>query len=161
MNKRNTQTQKRTIRHIWSVLCQRTIIDKMSNKLTLFDILEQVTIDRSQFEEVSKKNTIIPVSAHVALVTMWYKSDNLGKKAKARIRIISPQGKILKEEIPELKFKKDKKRLRFIAHMRELPISKAGEYTFTTEIKEDGMKRFEKCAKVPLDVKIANFNQSS
>lgn len=162
MEEKNT-TSTNIIRHIWSVLCQKSSIDKDSNSLTLTDVLQQITIDRAQLEQMRKRQAKdkIAIPVPFELVTIWDRKDTGERNITGRTRVIDPTGKILLEQVHKLKFEKDKKGLRFRVRMLGMPITNAGEYVFTVEIREEGHKDFEERGRIPLTIKMSDISKKN
>lgn len=81
------------IRHIWSVLCSRTVIDQGTNQLSMFDILEEVQAE-------TRKEIDFPVTVpfQVVLVSYWVRQDDKKPvKGEYRVRVIDPDGAKLGE----------------------------------------------------------------
>lgn len=153
------------IKHAWSVLCNKTIIDRDSNNISL-DVIERIILkDRSTpnsappADAQSKKDLpenvpgiIVPIS--LTLVSLWYR-ENISEpgRGQGRLKILSPSGKeIAKAEIDIDLIKHS--RSRSLCQFDGLPIPKneSGIFYFIVEIFEDSA--FKEVAKIPLEASI-------
>lgn len=152
------------IEHIWSVLCQTSLIDIDTNNLSLLNIVEQLTVSSvpqitptvKDGLKVQKKGGVeshnIPVSLEI---TSFFQRRDLGTgelKSDAMLTLLDPKGKILKENMFQIVFPNGSKRLRFRAKLNGIPITTPGEYRFLLKIK-DG-KNFREVSSLPVDIKI-------
>lgn len=144
------------IRHIWSILCQSSAIDRDSNSLSLFHLVEEITITKEKGTTAEKaeaqKNFRLPVQ--LELVSLWDREDAEERSVDAKMQLLDPQGKVLINQTYPLNFEKGKRRLRFRAKMGGLIVSISGEYLFVVSIREGGAKEYRDMAEVPLTVKI-------
>jgi hypothetical protein len=76
------------IYHAWTTVCQKSIIDRDSNNISL-DILEQVSVSMPPIPE-GKDVIILPIS--IEIVSLWYREMNeKGSKGNGRIKIFDPK----------------------------------------------------------------------
>ena len=144
------------IKHIWSVLCQKSSVDQQSNNVSLFDIFEALEVNINPVPNVERpENLEFNLSVQYQVVTLWSKIDAKNAEGQVRITLINPDNKekILVES--ELKFPSDKRRMRSINQIQGLPVNKSGDYYFIVELKQK--EKFEKVAELPLEVKL-NLN---
>lgn len=138
---------KKNIEHIWSVMCQSSIIDQESNNVSLIDILESISFSLPP-ERVSA------ISLPFEVVTLWRNSDP-GKKiiADVEMDIVGPNGKSLQKFVNKIEFTESKKRLRFRLRINAIPFVGFGEYSCQVNIKESGGSSFETVAVLPLEIR--------
>ena len=133
---------------VWAVLCHKSVIDKDSNQLSLFDTIEQLKIEVS---EPLPAKAAVPLVAQLA--TFWTRTDlEAPEKVPARIRFIAPSGKTLATSPFEVDVQ-SKPNHRVIMKMQGLPVVGSGRYWFVVELKVTG-GRFKPQARLPLDVSI-------
>lgn len=143
------------IKHIWSVLCQRSIIDPQSNNISIIDVFEALEVDINPVSNVKegRDNAEFNIPIQYQVVTLWDITKNKKPTVDIRITLINPDSK---EKIlvttNNLKFPLDKKRMRSINQIQGLPVNKSGDYHFIVELKQD--EKFEKVADLPLEVKL-------
>ena len=83
------------INHIWSVLCQRSVIDSKSNNISLIDIFEKLEVNLSvPVSEGKNKVKKINVPVNYEIVSLWtYDKEDQGKNIYLQIKFILPGGK--------------------------------------------------------------------
>ncbi|MBI2611227.1 hypothetical protein HYW54_00585 [Candidatus Gottesmanbacteria bacterium] len=142
------------MRHIWSILCRSSQIDKETNNLSIINVFEQlgITLDQKDHE---KKIATVNIPIDYEIVSLWVK-DTHGKKEKAEIilEIVDPKGKILKSFMQTGEMPETMRRLRTRFRIQGLGITLPGIYIFVIKIKEDGKRDFRIASEVPLEVQL-------
>jgi hypothetical protein len=141
------------MKHIWTILCQKSSIDFESNLLSLFNSAEELslTIDKSR---TSPDKLIIPVE--LQLVSYWT-IENIDKENILDIRgeLLDPENKTLTTFENKFEIKKGIVRFRNRTNILSLPITKSGRYIFKMMQRKSGKSTFETVAELPLDVNIS------
>lgn len=133
------------INHVWSVLCETSILDQDSKLLSLINVLEQLNIP-----ETSSPDHELPVV--VNLVSTWIRTDlNVPSQGQSRINFVSPSGTVLQSLNNEVDLTKYE-RLRARGQFRGLKLPEEGQYYFDVEFREDDQHNWLKVASVPLKV---------
>jgi len=135
------------IRHVFSVLCSGSSIDKDENKLSLFDVFEQVTL-LQPFTEPG----VMPIQGH--LVTVWRRENlSLPAHCMGRVRVLAPDGtqvgKTNEYTIDLSKFSRLRQRVVY----RTLPVRGEGTYEFVVEYL-DADQTWVEATRVPLDLAV-------
>ncbi|PJE67415.1 hypothetical protein COU95_02530 [Candidatus Shapirobacteria bacterium CG10_big_fil_rev_8_21_14_0_10_40_9] len=140
------------IKHIWSVLCRKTVIDDETNNISLFDVFEQLGVNASTSE---KKDIQINVPINFELVSLWVKTTG-GKtlRASIEVEVIDPEAKRLKSFIQNLEFSTNIKRMRSRLRIMGLSLTTSGDYIFRVKIKEENQKEYITVAELPLEVNL-------
>lgn len=116
------------INHVWSVLCQDSAVDAESNNISLWTVLEQISV-------AVKKGplpTSLPIKAE--LVTFWDTSkEKLPVSIETRVEIEGPDGKPIKGA--EFNVSANKVRQRMRVNFNSLPIRGSGTHYFIVSIK--------------------------
>ncbi|MDO8498570.1 MAG: hypothetical protein Q7S44_02185 [bacterium] len=144
------------IKHIWSVLCQKSSVDQQSNNVSLFDVFEALEVGINPDTNIKASDNsefIIPIQYQV--VSLWTITDTGNNEGEVRITLINPDGKEKILVNSDLKFPADKRRMRSINQIQGLPVNKNGDYHFIVELKQE--EKFQKVADLPLEVKL-NIN---
>jgi hypothetical protein len=148
------------IKHIWSVLCQRSVVDQQSNNISLIDVFEQLQVDippKGISKTVSLKDMNIPIQYE--LVNLWSKTkEGIEEKENIRIVLYDPNGNEIKRIDKEFIIPKDKKRMREINKIQGITLRGSGVYNFVVSIKQQDNKTYKQAAKLPLEVKITKDN---
>lgn len=146
------------ITHIWSVLCERAIIDKESNNVT-FTVMEQVKVVIEKPPKNSLQKLVLPIKGQV--ISMWLQDkNNTVPTLEFRVRIKNPKGKVIGQASQTAPFVSSP-RLRTITSFNGLPISpKAnGNYWFLIEYKIKD--KWKTVAKVPYWVEVELIEKPS
>lgn len=153
------------MRHIWSVLCQKSIINQETNNLTLVELIEQVEISSAKPENLSLSVAAVQpvqhgtrpdyVTMRLELVTLWARDEETkGEKGRARVRLLSPAKSQIFEEFYEVNLIQAP-RFRQRNAMMGFPMgSETGEFVFHTEYYDEENDEYCEVAKTPL---VINF----
>jgi hypothetical protein len=140
--------------HIWSVLCNKISVDRVTNILSIFDVREGASFKIIKPEE--GKQVVIPIN--LTLVSMWIRSDlNKPESIKFKPVVLSPDGKKMDDLGVELvadlvNNHKHRTNIQFM----DFPISQSGFYRFQLEVKEVKNKKIKwnKVCDIPFEVNI-------
>jgi hypothetical protein len=133
------------INHVWSVLCETSLIDQDSKLISLINVLEQLTIPEAPIPD--KELPII-----VNLVSTWVRSDlNVPSQGQSQINFVSPSGNVLQALANDVDLTKYE-RLRAKGQFRGLKLPEPGQYHFDVEFREDDQHGWMKVASVPLKI---------
>ena len=142
----------------YSVLCQKSIIDKTTNNISLIDIIErlELKINASSYKQSSKGNSskgkTLDIPLALELVSFWF-NNNKTKDIDIKIEFISPSKKVLFEFKPNFKFDSTKKNLRTYVKILGLTLSnESGEYRFVIKYKNKSKSKYKVIDKIPLVV---------
>ena len=142
------------IKHIWSILCNNSIINQEDNNLTINSVLEELTasVTVPKGEDVKKP---FPLPINYEIVSLWIREDGREEiKPQIEILLRDPEGNELHKAMPESVFPKNFLRLRTRIKVAGLPWTSNGTYIFLVQIKEPGQKLFKAVAELPLQVKL-------
>ena len=140
------------MKNIWSVVCEKSIIDRDTNSITLFNSLEELDINYSGEGKIKKtKIKNIPISFEIA--SLWF-DENIKNDRKFEIvlEILDPNNKIINKSVQECVIEKGKKRLRIIAKLNGFSIVGSGLYKIIVKYKYG--QTIKTASEIPLDVKI-------
>lgn len=139
------------MRNIWSAIFNKAVVDSNSNSLSLFDAVEEVTINFSNPEDVSKPKKNIPIN--FSIVSLWHDKDVAGvREFDYLVEMIDPNGQKLNEFKNRPKFEAGKKRLRTIVQINGMLATVEGEYKIVIKYK-DRSDNYEIASEIPLDVR--------
>jgi hypothetical protein len=144
----------KNIKAIWGVLCTSSSVDQESNNISLYKILERLTLTRNKGKNaIAKSSTQLEsVAFPHEYVVLLQRAGASGEKETfpLSIRLSDPDGRSLHEaSIPAI-FEIGKKRLRIRIQSIGLPVTISGEYSFETLI--DGIE--EPLTTTPLEIVI-------
>lgn len=138
------------IKHAWTTVCEKSIIDKDTNNISL-DILEQLSINLPPLPADAKG---IIFSYPIEIVSLWYRDLNIkGKKYSARVNIKSPAGDIILKTDMEIDLT-NTQRYRTRVKLNRLQINKqsSGYYFFIVDVELNN--KWTEITRVPLEVVI-------
>ncbi len=139
------------MKNIWSIITNRTVIDKDSNMISLFDCIEQFNID------IDKKNIagnkVKKVSAKFEIVSFW-KDDEIKKERYGEfvIELYDPNNKRLNKYENSFVMPKAMKRMRTIITFGGLPITTEGEYVFKIKYRKNKRGKYVQVSELPVEV---------
>ena len=123
---------------IWAILCERVAIDRETNNLSLFNVIEEVTVPAQPPLSLSEAIPKGVIPATFELVVLWVRSDlDVPERGLGRIRILIPD---VSEEITQ-EYEVDLSqflRLRARLRLPGIPAGGGGIYSFIIEGKPPG-----------------------
>ncbi len=139
------------MKHIWTVICQNSSIDKETNLLSMFDCIEELSLEINKIKS-SKSNLSIPIKFDI--VSFWIiENPEKENTLEIAIEILDPNKKLLHRLENKFDVKKGALRFRNRIHMQGLPITEAGRYII--KIMQKNKKDLKTVTELPLDVKIS------
>src|SRR6266542_3961798 len=118
------------IDHVWSVLCETSLLDQDSKLISLINCLEQITIP-----EEPAPDKALPIVVY--LVSTWVRSDlNTSSKGQSRINFVSPSGNTLQSLSSDVDLT-NHERLRARGQFQGLQVPEDGQYHFDVEFRQD------------------------
>lgn len=143
------------IKHIWSVITQRAIIEGRTNSLSLIDIMEEVTVGIRRLKPTNEEISIINIPLTYEIVSYLITNDEKNiENPLIKIDFINPKGNILKTFEHEIKWEQGKPRMRARITITGLSVNIPGTYIYKISLKEKSEKEFKPIAELPLDIKI-------
>lgn len=142
------------IKHIWSILVQKSIIESQTNSLSLIDVMEELTVGINKVKSSNEKDSTINVPINYEIVS-YLSRDREDIEPKIKIEIINPSNKILKVFEYPIAWEKGKQRMRVRMCINGLGVDEGGSYTFKVWLKED-KENYKIAAEIPLLVNIVN-----
>lgn len=142
------------VKHVWSVLCRRSVIDKESNNLSIYDVFEQLNVGLKIRQGTPQNVFNIPIDFEV--VSLWVK-DNKKEHYKGdfEIEVVNPSGRTAKIFGQKLEMPSEMRRLRSVVRIKGLVVDEGGDYLFKVNIKKEGEKTFETVIELPLEVNLS------
>ncbi|PIS23038.1 hypothetical protein COT49_02235 [candidate division WWE3 bacterium CG08_land_8_20_14_0_20_40_13] len=144
------------IKHIWSVLCQRSVVDSQSNNVSLIDVFEQLQVGISPFDSSDTSvSEGISIPVQYELVNFWSKTNEVvEEKGSIRIVLLDPKGKEIKRMDKDLIIPQTNRRMREINKIQGISLKGNGIYNFVVSIKQEDSDLYITVAEIPLEVKI-------
>ena len=150
------QIKENFMKHIWTILCKKSVTDNETNMISLFDSFEQLNVDLKVKKEDLDKPINIPIEHEI--VSYWIKDTNDSiSKFFINIEILDPNSKIIGTFKQEVNFPENLKRIRTRIKSAGLPLTTSGNYFFKVEYKFENEEKYKKVIEIPLEV-IINKN---
>lgn len=143
------------IRHVWSVLCKESVIDRDDNNISIHSVIEELSISLAPANGIGKLPDKLNVPMNYEIVSLWQKGKEveLGR-TEIEYLFIDPENKELLRNTQTIEIPKTSKRHRSRMKIMGMPLSKEGDYKFQIKMKEKGIDTFHLVAELPLEVKI-------
>ncbi len=138
------------LRHVWSVLCTKSVIDVETNNISLFEVIEELQV---RVPLAGKGNAKFHGVAPVGFqwVSLWTRAEHgKGTQGHARDRILEPSGAIAFDGEYEVDLH-GKQRTR-VRRTVNTVFKASGRYEFCTEVKSG--KTWKEVARIPLTVSV-------
>ena len=140
------------MRHVWTVICSRAVVDRESNNVTLQNVLESIKISATP-----KEDGVLPLS--MSVVSFWVRSEQHEERTGTfNLSFVSPSGKTLGEVDGDIDLSANE-RLRTIIQLQSLALPESGIYHFILRSKSKGAKRARRVAYIPLDVQFGPIGE--
>ncbi len=140
------------MKHVWSILCEKSSVDSETNLLSMFNTMEQINlvIDKTKMQKSDK--LVVPASFQI--INFWVIEDPTKENStEMKIEFVDPKGKILNEFRKVLKTKKDIKRVRNRTNIQGMPVTESGRYCYRVSQKKGN--KFEAIFELPLDIYVS------
>ena len=147
---RNTKIQ-----HVWTVLCRESVINAETNNISLLDTLESITVSFGEGTKVKKGNKIsVPIMYE--LVTLWELTGSINGEVLVDMEysLIDPVGNVLIFQPVNVKFPKNKNRIRYRQKFSGFPFTEPGRYLLQIKSKMADSDEYKITAEVPIEVKV-------
>ena len=143
-----------TLRAVWAILCENTIIDQRSNNVSLIEVIDELTIPAPAPEPMTETKGEPRKFFDADLVVLWARSKlDLPEKAQMRSKIVAPNGGEARSGESEVDLTENI-RLRSIGRIAGLPpFTQAGEYRIKIEAKESDSE-WQEVFELPLWVSV-------
>jgi hypothetical protein len=152
------------MRHIWSVLCGRVIIEAGTNKMNLMDLPESVIINHAQFTAASEKSNEKPVLqvGFTIVSVLWIESDD-DPGVEIRLVIGGPRKgdrrlSVNALTIPPQKNKKNTN-LRVTGGLQRITYRGYGVYEIGILARVPGKEKWQTIASIPLLIRAATSEE--
>lgn len=142
-----TLEQKYMIKHIWSIVCQKSVIDQETNNLSINDVLERIDIET--LAPLPNDGTAkLPITFEV--VSYWYREQaKKDEKRTVEVCIFSPQNNLLNSFEQEIPLTQGMDRLRSRLRVQGVPVTTSGVYKVA--LREKGVTS-EVITEIPIEI---------
>ena len=148
------QAKKTKPEHIWSLLCSTSVVDKDTNNVSVFNLVEQLNVNIDLTKIKNNKDSKIGIPVNFQLINRFAVKEN--KNFQLRIEMISPdnESSVLIEK--DIEIAKGITSMRVRNMIGVLPLKGSGTYHFHVNVRADKNEDFSTAAIVPLGVTL-NF----
>lgn len=144
---------------MWSIICKKALIDGETNVISLFEILEKLTITQT----LPQLNLDIPgefvMPLDFEIVTSISELPDENKRIFLKIELFNAYNEKMGETGTELIMPLGTKTLRSRVVFNAIKIKGEGIYSFSINIREGEKGNFEEVSKIPLEVEILKTKQ--
>lgn len=139
-------------RHVFSILCRRSITDQGSNLLSVIDVLDGIAVAPRELEQVTQSDAKPALALDASFVSQFTRSDlDRGEDFSVRVLLTGPGGKKLGSTSAQIDLHKFQN-FRMASKFSVLPFIGAGRYEFKVQLQEG--KRWRTVSAVPLAVTV-------
>lgn len=139
------------VKHIWSLICARALLDAETNNVSLIDVVEEIRVRTKRPIEREP----IPFVPRLDWVTTWvHEGPKEESGCAVRDKIVSPSGEVLWEGPPS-ELDESNTRIRVKRKVPRFDLKQSGRYLLITEAKPARSGTWKQSAVVPLDVLIS------
>ncbi len=128
------------MKHIWSILCERTSVDSQTNLISYLTAIEAISIKRLPFR--------IPF---LVFATLWRSDSEHGGAIELKLVMVNPDRS--EKVVQHFKTQSTATKHRVNLVLNGMEFSQSGTYRFRLE-RLNG-KRWERVSELPLDVTVA------
>lgn len=137
------------MRHIWSVVCSKASIDRETNNISLFEVLESVQM---QITGPFQYPGSVPLEA--TFVTLWARDNSAEPiSAQSQIRILAPDRSVLGTIASAVDLQSNP-RTRQITQLKGFPIVGSGPYEFEVAWRANDADGWHVVSRVPFEVSV-------
>ena len=134
--------------HIWTVVCEKSIVDSSSNNISLINVIERIRF--GEREELKGDKMVPGAFVGLEVVSMWCRSDvEKPETGKSRTEFLSPSKDVLVGNEGPIDLM-EHQRLRAIWAFFGVPYAGDGRYMFVVQQEVDGEWQTE--AEIPLEI---------
>ncbi len=136
--------------HAWTVICEKSIIDRETNNISV-DVLEQLDFYTSPLPGEAKE-IILP--KQMEIVSLWYREQgDEGVSGRGQLKIEMSDGKALSATNLEIDLTKSyRQRTRVRLNGLPIPKSFSGFFYFVVLLESNG--KWTEVARIPLEVNV-------
>ncbi|MGD1003428.1 MAG: hypothetical protein ABR884_02535 [Minisyncoccia bacterium] len=153
---------KKKIEHLWSILCERSLVDEETKNITLTNVLESMQVQIQLSKDVTIGGDLFTAEKNVPvnfeLVTAWKRLEEGEIKEPVRVECLDPNGKLLATYEYKVEIAKSLERFRFRTRFNGFKFTVPGNYRFVTKIHQGS--GYREVGTTFFDVKIAFPNIS-
>jgi hypothetical protein len=147
------------VRLVWGLICRSSAIDQKENTISLFHVVERITIPKEVFpkDEVIKNPSIL--STNLELILFWHRImnpviDDTEIYTDIKLDLVDPSGRVLHTTVPPFKLPKQLRGTRYKIKLSVLPVTIPGDYCYAVSFRHPQKEEYEKVYEIPLEILI-------
>lgn len=137
--------------HVWSVLCLRASIDRETNNVSLFDVVEQIQV----LGRAGTPGVVGPFE----LVSLWRRTLSLPERGQVRVSIRGPSGHLYVQQVQDIDLR-EFQRMRARFRITAIPIEGSGTYQISVELQQTDGEAWGKVANIPVEIELVTSHPS-
>jgi len=142
------------IKHVWSLLCQESVINHDDNSLNINRIIEGINIGvKIQDKKVNEKINL-PLRYEIISSFTREGSDRREETGSIKVRLLSPKQAELSVKEHPIIMTQGSNTHRFRIKTTGIPITEEGVYHFSIKFKNKDDKDYIEVASLPLQIQI-------
>lgn len=150
------------MRHVWTVVCDKIILEGPSEKISLLSLPEVLTIQDPKFLEAAEvAPVILQVNLRIA-AEFWMESDD-EPGMEIRFLLSAPAGSVQlagPQEIPRVTGKRNSS-FRVFGDLEQIIFQGLGLYSVDLETRAPGQKRWKRVSSYPLEMRVVEARAST
>ena len=148
--------------HDWTLICRNSAIDKDTGALSIFNIIDKLSVNRKHFEDHfqkkdQEKDFIVP--ADFEIITMWSKKTKDELSLETKTELLDPNGESLFRFSYNIVLKEGKVKRRNRSKIKGFKVTGEGLYTVNISIRKDEGEEYRFLSKVDIDVVLQQFDE--
>jgi hypothetical protein len=136
------------INHVWTIVCSSAVVDQVTNNISIFNVLENISVRTDPLPDGWIKMDFIVVS--------FLERQDVNKPAKGKIKLsfIPPSNEVLEAfesdvDLTEFTF------ARGLVRFDRLPLRESGRHYFKVELQIAGEEEWRNVEMIPILVNFA------
>lgn len=134
--------------HVWSLLCNRVVVDRETNQVSLHDVIESLRIEVvSRTQELAEN---LALAIPVQFASHWTRSDvATSEKSRGRVVLHSPSKVVGQSDVFEIDLMSHLN-ARAVMRIPGISVNDTGRYWFVLE--EEKGENWSEVSRIPLDI---------
>ena len=145
--------------HEWTVICRSSSIDKESGALSIFNVADNIKVNKKHFEEhISKdgeKERPFIIPAEFEIISMWSKSNPDFLSLEVKTEVFDPFSESLFRFSYNVSLKEGRQKSRNRSKIKGFKVTGAGLYTVNLSVRKDEGEEYRSIARTAIDVALS------
>jgi len=153
-NDDNKLSQTSDIQYVWGLISQSSAIDRERNNISLFNVIDQISVPAEIFSQNGK--TKVAIDHEISLT--WRRVVDLSLADKrisfmCRISLVDPSGSVLEQTTNTFWFQEKSRRTRQRIRIDGFVVTEPGDYIYRIDVKDNEADDFRKVNEIPFEVR--------